>query len=68
MSKCAQHALHMRSMGENFGNVLKPLMRSDASAALGIAYRRGLAGKTRHVLVDPAGGGKRACKNTEGAG
>ena len=26
-------------------------IRSDASAALGIAYRRGLAGKTRHVQV-----------------
>ena len=51
MSKCAQHALHLKSMGEDFGSVLKPWIRSDASAALGIAYRRGLAGKTRHVLV-----------------
>ena len=51
MSKCAQHALHLKSMGEDFGIVLKPLIRSDASAALGIAYRRGLAGKTRHVQV-----------------
>ena len=31
--------------------VLKQLIGSDASAALGIAYRRGLAGKTRHVQV-----------------
>ena len=51
MSKCAQHALHLKSMGEDFGIVLKPLIRSDASAALGIAYRRGFAGKTRHVQV-----------------
>ena len=51
MSKCAQHALHLKSMGEDFGIVLKPWIRSDASAALGIACRRGLAGKTRHVQV-----------------
>ena len=71
MSKCAQHALHLKSMCEDFGIVLKPLIRSDATAALGIACRRRLAGETRHVQVqylwDPAGGGKRACKNTEGA-
>ena len=51
MSKCAQHAPHLKSMGEDFGIVLKPLIRSDASAELGIACRRGLAGKTRHVQV-----------------
>ena len=51
MSKCAQHALHLKSMGEDFGFVLKPLIRSDASASIGIAYRRGLAGETRHVQV-----------------
>ena len=51
MSKCAQHALHLKSMGEDFGIVLKPLTWSDASAALGIAHRKGLAGKTRHVQV-----------------
>ena len=43
MSKCAQHALHLKSMGGDFGLVLKPLIRSDASAAIGIAYRRGLS-------------------------
>ena len=37
MSKCAQHALHLKSMGEDFGMVLKQLNRSDAVAALGIA-------------------------------
>ena len=42
---------HLISMGEDFGIVLKPLIRSDASAALGIACRRVLAGKTRHVQV-----------------
>ena len=50
VSKCAQRALHLKSMGEDLGIVLKPLIRSDASAALGIAYRRGLAGKSRAVL------------------
>ena len=51
MSKSAQHALHLKSMGEDFGIALKTLIRSDARAALGIAYRRGLAGKTRHVQM-----------------
>ena len=30
---------------------LKPLIRSDATATFEIAYRRGFAGKTRHVQV-----------------
>ena len=47
----AQHALHMKSMVEDFGIILKPVIRSDASAALWIAFWRGLAGKTRHVQV-----------------
>ena len=47
--------LHLKSMGEDLGIVLKPLIRSDASAALGIAYRGGLAGKTRHVQVQYLG-------------
>ena len=50
-SKRAQHALHLKSMGEDFGVVVEPLIRRNASAALGIACRRGLAGKTRHVQV-----------------
>ena len=51
MSKCAPHALHLKSMGDDFGIVLRPLIRSGASAALGIACRRVLAGETRHVQV-----------------
>ena len=50
-SKRARHALHLKSMGEDFGVVVEPLIRRNASAALGIACRRGLAGKTRHVQV-----------------
>ena len=38
-------------MGEDFGIGLKPLIRSDVSAAIGMSYRRGLAGKSRHVQV-----------------
>ena len=50
VSRCAQHALHIRSIGEDFGIVLKPVIRSDASAALGPGA----------ALVDPARGGERA--------
>ena len=38
-------------MGEDFGIGLNPLIRSDVSAALGMAYRRDLAGKSRYVQV-----------------
>ena len=54
-SKRAQHALHLKSMGEDFGVVVEPLIRRNASAALGIACQRGLAGKTRHVQCSTCG-------------
>ena len=54
MSKCAQHALHLKSIGEDFGIVLKPLIRDEASAALGIACQRGLA--VQYLWIQQEGG------------
>ena len=51
MSKCAQQSESLISIAWDFGIELSAVVHSDAFAALGIAYRRGLRGKTRHVKV-----------------
>ena len=51
MSKCAQQTASLLSIARDFGIELNAVVHSDATAALGIAYRRGLGGKTRHVKV-----------------
>ena len=51
MSKCAQQAVSLASIAQDFGMDLQAHIFSDSTAALGIAYRRGLGGKTRHVRV-----------------
>jgi hypothetical protein len=51
MSKCVQQALSIVSLAGDFRIHLSPTIFSDASAALGIAYRSGLGGKTRHGKV-----------------
>ena len=51
MSKCAQQCLSISSLAADFDVLLRPVIYSDASAAIGIAYRSGLGGKTRHVRV-----------------
>jgi hypothetical protein len=51
LSKCAQQALCLASLAGDFNMKFDPVVRSDASAALGIVYRSGLGGKTRHVKV-----------------
>jgi hypothetical protein len=51
MSKCAQQMASLMSIARDFGIELAAVVHSDATAALGIAYRRGLGGKTRHVKV-----------------
>ena len=49
MSKCAQQIASIMSIARDFGIELETVAHSDATAALGIAYRRGLGGTTRHV-------------------
>ena len=51
MSKCAQQCLSISSLAADFDVILRPIIYSDATAAIGIAYRSGLGGKTRHVRV-----------------
>ena len=51
MSKCSQQALSIVSIAKDMFIDLRPTIYSDSTAALGIAYRRGLGGKTRHVKV-----------------
>ena len=51
MSKCAQQIASMVSIAADFDIALHAVVHSDSAAALGIAYRRGLGGKTRHVKV-----------------
>ena len=51
MSKCAQQSMTITSIAEDFGVELRPVIYSDSTAAIGIAYRSGLGGKTRHVRV-----------------
>ena len=51
MSKCAQQTASLTSIARGFGIDLSAVVHSDATAALGIAYRRGLGGKTRRVKV-----------------
>ena len=49
LSRCAQQAFSLTSLAADFGLSLSPIIHTDASAALGIAYLRGLGGRTRHV-------------------
>ena len=62
MSKCAQQTASLTSIATDFGIELSAVVHSDVTAALGIAYRRGLGGKIRHVkvqyFVDSGGGGE----------
>ena len=51
MSRCAQHALSPESVASDLNIELYPTIRTDAPAALSIAYRSGAGGKTRHVKV-----------------
>ena len=51
MSKCAQQTASLISVARDFGIELSAAVHSDATAALRIAHRRGLGGKTRHVKV-----------------
>ena len=51
MSKCAQQVVSIMSLAADFDIILKGKVHSDSTAALGIAYRRGLGGKTRHVRI-----------------
>ena len=51
MSKCAQQSLSIASLAADFGVPLMPTIYSDATAAIGIAYRSGLGGKTRRFRV-----------------
>jgi hypothetical protein len=51
LSKCAQQLMAMRSTAADFQMELGITAYSDSSAALGIAYRSGLGGRTRHVRV-----------------
>ena len=51
MSKCAQQTASLISIARDFGIELRAVVHSDATAALGIAYKRGLGSKTRHVKV-----------------
>jgi hypothetical protein len=43
--------LSITSIAADFGIELKPVIHNDSSAVIGIAYRRGLGGKSRHVRV-----------------
>ena len=49
MSKYAQQVASMMSTAAGFDIILQGRVHSDSSAALDIAYRRGLGGETRHV-------------------
>ena len=51
LSKCAQQLMAVKSTAADFQMDLDITAHSDSSAALGIAYRSGLGGRTRHVKV-----------------
>ncbi len=51
MSRCAQQALSLVSLASDFGIKMLPTIHSDASAAIGVAFRSGLSGRMRHVKV-----------------
>ena len=51
MCKCSQQMLGMVSFAADLNITLKVKVFSDASAALGIAHRSGLGGKSRHIKV-----------------
>lgn len=51
VSKEARQTVSIISIAANFDINLTGNVHSDSTAALGIAYRRGLGGKTRHVRV-----------------
>lgn len=51
LSRCAQQALAVKSIAEDFGMHARITVCSDVFAALRIAYRQGLGGKTRHAKV-----------------
>ena len=51
MTKCAKPSTPFISIARDFGIGLSAMVHSDATAALGIAYKRGL-GKTRRVKVE----------------
>ena len=50
MTTAASQTIGMMSMAADFGESLEGEVKSDASAAIGIAHRRGL-GKVRHIEV-----------------
>ena len=51
MSKCAQQVGHIMSIAADFNISLEAIVHCDSLAALGIAYRKGLGGRTRRVKV-----------------
>ena len=52
MTKCAQQAMAITSLGADLCIKFNVITYSDATAALAIVYRSGLRGKTRHVKVN----------------
>ena len=50
MTKCATQTLGMIQLMQDFNIVLKGVVRTDSSAALGIVSRVGI-GRTRHIQV-----------------
>ena len=51
MSRCSWHALSLMSVASDYNIELHPIILTDASAALSIAYLSGAGDRTRHVKV-----------------
>jgi len=51
MTKMAVQIKGMMSLAADFSMKLKGIVRSDSTAAIGIAYREGLGGRCRHINV-----------------
>eukprot|EP00974_Lingulodinium_polyedra_P089288 8657352-Lingulodinium_polyedra.AAC.1 len=51
MTKMATQISGLISMAEDFGIMMKGVVKSDSSAAIGIAHRDGLGGRCRHIRV-----------------
>ena len=51
MTKVAVQMKGMMSLAANFEISLKGIVRSDSAAAIGIAHRKGIGGRCRHINV-----------------
>ena len=51
LTKLASQVLGMMSLADDFGVKMQAKVRTDSSAAIGMAYRNGIGGRARHIRV-----------------